>query len=206
MSGRCESDAMPNVNRSKKLSRTSCDVFNCERARTSSRVTFRFLIHYFSPLSAIHLPFIAFAPSTSSPIRHPKESKEEIKRLLAEEKLETEWNSYMRCNGLPNANDPSDLRKYIHMWIDDFKKLNQKEINWLLKTNEQSILTQDQTVVDLSRANLKKIQPEVGDMYAKRASEVLGILDEMDAVIRDRYALSANKMDDLLNVSRMQFN
>lgn len=92
------------------------------------------------------------------------------------------------------------------MWIDDFKKLNQKEINWLLKTNEQSILTQDQTVVDLSRAYLKKIQPEVGDMYAKRASEVLGILDEMDAVIRDRYSLSANKMDDLLDVSRMQFN
>jgi cancer susceptibility candidate protein 1 len=129
------------------------------------------------------------------------ESKEEIKRLLANEKLEIEWNSYMRCNGLPNASDPSDLRKYIHMWIDDVKKLSQKEINWLLKTNEQSILTQDQMVVDLSRANMKKIQPDVGDMYAKRAREVLGILDEMDAVIRDRYSLTASKMDDLLDVS-----
>lgn len=120
---------------------------------------------------------------------------------MADEKLEIEWKSYMRCNGLPNANDPSDLRKYIHMWIDDVKKLNSKEINWLLKTNEQSILTQDQTVVDLSRENLKKLQPEVGDMYAKRASEVLGILNEMDAVIRDRYSLSPSKMDDLLDVS-----
>ncbi|CRK91757.1 CLUMA_CG005391, isoform A [Clunio marinus] len=129
-----------------------------------------------------------------------KKSKEEIKRLLAEEKLETEWNSYMRCNGLPNANDPSDLRKYIHMWIDDVKKLNKKEINWLLKTNEQSILTQDQTVVDLTRANLKKLQPEVGDMYAKRTKEVLGILDEIDAVVRDRYSLSVTKMDDLLEL------
>jgi cancer susceptibility candidate protein 1 len=133
------------------------------------------------------------------------ESKEEIKRLLANEKLEIEWKSYMRCNGLPNASDPSDLRKYIHMWIDDVKKLSQKEINWLLKTNEQSILTQDQSVVDLSRANMKKIQPEVGDIYAKRAREVLGILDEMDAVIRDRYSLSASKMDDLLDVSS-EFN
>lgn len=92
------------------------------------------------------------------------------------------------------------------MWIDDFKTLNMKEINWLLKTNEQSILTQDQTVVDLSRANLKKLQPEVGEMYAKRASEVLGILDEMDSVIRDRYSLSPNKMDDLLDVSEIQFD
>lgn len=107
----------------------------------------------------------------------------------------------MRCNGLPNANDPSDLRKYIHMWIDDVKQLSKKEINWLLKTNEQSILTQDQTIVDLSRANLKKLQPEIGDMYAKRASEVLGILEEMEGVIRDRYSLSPNKMDDLLDVS-----
>lgn len=87
------------------------------------------------------------------------------------------------------------------MWIDDVKRMNKKEINWLLKTNEQSILTQDQTVVDLSRANLKRLQPEVGEMYAKRTSEVLGILDELDAVIRDRYSLSPNKMDDLLDVS-----
>lgn len=129
------------------------------------------------------------------------ESKEEIKRLLSEEKLETEWSSYMRCNGLPNANDPSDLRKYIHQWIEDVKKSKKKEINWLLKTNEQSILTQDQTVADLSRANMKKLQPAIGEVYAKRTSEVLGILDEMDAVIRDRYSLSPNKMDDLLDVS-----
>jgi cancer susceptibility candidate protein 1 len=129
------------------------------------------------------------------------ESKEEIKRLLAEEKLEIEWSSYMRCNGLPNANDPSDLRKYIHMWQDDVRSLNRREINWLLKTNEQSILTQDQTVVDLSRENLKKLQPEVGEMFAKRATEVLGILEEMDVVIRDRYSLSPSKMEDLLDVS-----
>lgn len=129
------------------------------------------------------------------------ESKEEIKKLLSEEKLEVEWHSYMRCNGLPNANDPSDLRKYLHMWLDDAKKANKREINWLLKTNEQSILTQDQMVVDLSRANLKKLQPEIGETYAKRTSEVLGILDEMDAVIRDRYSLSPHKMDDLLDVS-----
>lgn len=120
--------------------------------------------------------------------------------------MESEWYSYMRCNGLPNTNDPSDLRKYIHMWIEDVKMMSMKEINWLLKTNEQSILTQDQTVVDLSRANLKKLQPEVGEMYAKRASEVLGILDEMDSVIRDRYSLSPNKMDDLLDVSGIQFD
>lgn len=108
----------------------------------------------------------------------------------------------MRCNGLPNATDPSDLRKYIHMWVEDFKRISSKEINWLLRVNEQSILTQDQTVADHSRANLRRLQPDVGEMYAKRASEVLGILDEMDAVLRDQYSLSPTKLEDLLDVSR----
>lgn len=125
---------------------------------------------------------------------------------MADEKLKTEWDQYMRCNGLPNANDPSDLRKYIHMWMDDVKKLNNKEINWLLKTNEQSILTQDQSVPDLSKANLKEIQPHLGEMYAKRVGVVLGILEEMDGIICDKYSLSANKMEDLLDVYKIIFH
>lgn len=120
---------------------------------------------------------------------------------MEEEKLKTEWDQYLRCNGLPNASDPSDLRKYIHMWLEDFKNANKKEINWLLKVNEQSILTQNQNTLDLSRANLKKLQPDTGEMYAKRATEVLGILDEMDAIIRDQYSLSPTKLEDLLDVS-----
>jgi len=129
------------------------------------------------------------------------EAKREINKLLEEQKLKLEWGQYMQCNGLPNASDPSDLRKYIHMWVEDFKNVSMKEINWLLKVNEQSILTQDQTVPDLSKANLRKLQPDVGEMYAKRASEVLGILDEMDAILRDQYALSPSKLKDLLDVS-----
>jgi cancer susceptibility candidate protein 1 len=129
------------------------------------------------------------------------EAKREIKKLLEDQKLKIEWDQYLRCNGLPNASDPSDLRKYIHMWVEDFKNVSTKEINWLLKVNEQSILTQDQTVPDLSKANLRKLQPDVGEMYAKRASEVLGILDEMDAILRDQYALSPSKLKDLLDVS-----
>lgn len=119
---------------------------------------------------------------------------------MEEEKLKIEWEQYLRCNGLPNACDPSDLRKYIHMWIEDFKNANKKEVNWLLKVNEQSTLTQNQNTVDLSRANLRKLHPDTGCMYAKRANEVLGILDEMDAVIRDQYSLSPSKLKDLLDV------
>jgi hypothetical protein len=41
----------------------------------------------------------------------------------------------------------------------------------------------------------------MGEIYAKRANEVLGILDEMDAIIRDQYSLSPSKLKDLLDVS-----
>lgn len=87
------------------------------------------------------------------------------------------------------------------MWLDDMKNFNQREINWMLKTNEQSILTQDQSVPNLTKNHLKKMQTNYGEIYAKRAAEVLGILDEMEAVIRDKYSLTISKMDDLLDVS-----
>lgn len=114
-----------------------------------------------------------------------------------------EWKNYMRCNGLPNACDPSDLRKYLHMWKEETLKENKKEINWMLKSNEHSFLTQDQSVADLSRDNMKKIQSDMGGKYAKRACEVLGILDEIDSVIRDRFSLSPSRLDDLLDVSEI---
>lgn len=42
VSAKCVSDETPRRSRSKKPSRTNCDVSNCEKARTSSRVSSRF--------------------------------------------------------------------------------------------------------------------------------------------------------------------
>ena len=108
----------------------------------------------------------------------------------------------MRCNGLPNANDPSDLRKYLHMWQDSIRQNTKKEMNWLLKINEQSILTQDQSVPNMSKENLKKMQTNFGAVYAQRANEVLGILYEIEGIARDKYSLTISKMEDLLDVSK----
>lgn len=81
----------------------------------------------------------------------------------------------MRCNGLPNAYDPSDLRKYMHMWSSEMSSANQSEQNWLLQANEWSVLTQDQTVANLTRSHLSVQQPNLGDIYSKRVVEILGV-------------------------------
>lgn len=81
----------------------------------------------------------------------------------------------MRCNGLPNAQQPSDLRKYIHIWLEKIEKFNLEEKNWLLQIDETSILTQNQTVKNLTKISLKKQQPILGDIYAERIVEVLGV-------------------------------
>lgn len=81
----------------------------------------------------------------------------------------------MRCNGLPNAYDPGDLRKYVHMWKLQNENENKMEMNWLLFIDERTILTQDQSKVDLTRINLKTQQPILGDSYSKRIREVLGV-------------------------------
>lgn len=81
----------------------------------------------------------------------------------------------MRCNGLPNTYDPGDLRKYIHMWLLHIERYNADERNWLLNTDERSILTQDQRIPDMTQANLRQLQLNLGDLYSKRIKEVLGV-------------------------------
>lgn len=81
----------------------------------------------------------------------------------------------MRCNGLPNAYDPGDLRKYMHMWKLQNENANKLELTWLLYIDERTILTQDQSKIDLTRNNLKAKQPILGDLYSKRIREISGV-------------------------------
>lgn len=81
----------------------------------------------------------------------------------------------MRCNGLPNAYDPRDLRKYIHMWQLECDRYNENEQNWLLQTDERTILTQNRNIENTTRMHLQQQQPNLGDSYAKRTYDVLGV-------------------------------
>lgn len=81
----------------------------------------------------------------------------------------------MRCNGIPTANDLGNLRKYIHMWQLEIDQFNKNEHNWLLTTDERTILTQDREIANVTRIHLQKQQPILGDLYAKRARDVLGV-------------------------------
>ncbi|XP_053696746.1 dynein axonemal intermediate chain 7 [Sabethes cyaneus] len=121
---------------------------------------------------------------------------EEVKHFHAQLKKDREWQQYMRCNGLPNAFDPADLRKYLHIWCDSIRQYNEREQNWLLSANEQSILTQDVNVVNVSREALKQQQPEIGNVYAAKTKEVLGILEEIDDALHDT-EMTAAMIDDL---------
>lgn len=104
--------------------------------------------------------------------RQIRESTDAIKMAA---KNENDWEKFMRCNGLPNSNSPSDLRKYIHQWQIDIERRNRESRNWLLKTNERTLLTQDTNVPDLTKATLRKQQGNLGDVYAQRVKEILGV-------------------------------
>lgn len=108
----------------------------------------------------------------------------------------------MRCNGLPNAFDPADLRKYLHIWCEGIRLYNEREQNWLLCANEQSILTQDVNVPNMSRESLKQQQPEIGNVYAAKTREVLGILEEIDDALHDT-DMTQSMIDDLHEVHNL---
>lgn len=98
-----------------------------------------------------------------------------IQTVYKERKFQKEWERYMRCNGLPNAKDPSDLRRYIHIWCKRTEQQNADEKNWLLKIDETSILTQNQTFVNLTSEYLRSQLPNLGDVCANQIKEVLGV-------------------------------
>lgn len=81
----------------------------------------------------------------------------------------------MRCTGQPDTRSPGDLRKYIYMWIQSMKEREKGEMNWLLHSNEQSVLTQDQTIPNMSYSALRSQQPILGNYYAHRLKEVLEV-------------------------------
>lgn len=98
-----------------------------------------------------------------------------IEAIKDGERHERDWEKFMRCNGLPNAASPSDLRKYIHQWHTDIAKRHLESRNWLLRTDERTLLTQDAQVPDLTRISLRQQQGRLGDVYAHRIKEVLGV-------------------------------
>ncbi|XP_039498129.1 dynein axonemal intermediate chain 7 homolog isoform X1 [Drosophila santomea] len=106
-----------------------------------------------------------------------------IEAIKDGERHERDWEKFMRCNGLPNAASPSDLRKYIHQWHTDIAKRHLESRNWLLRTDERTLLTQDAQVPDLTRISLRQQQGRLGDVYAQRIKEVLGILNELDEML-----------------------
>ncbi|EDW86416.2 uncharacterized protein Dwil_GK15179 [Drosophila willistoni] len=115
------------------------------------------------------------------------------------ERHERDWEKFMRCNGLPNAASPSDLRKYIHQWHADIAQRQKESRNWLLRTDERTLLTQDSQVADLTRASLRQQQGKLGDVYAQRIKEVLGILNELDDMLPYKQR-SANVAADLVKL------
>lgn len=81
----------------------------------------------------------------------------------------------MRCNGLPDPASPCEIRKYIRMWREGDANEQMFKCNWLLSTDETSVLTQDRRVANMTRSHLKDQQNNDGDMVAKRVRDVLGV-------------------------------
>lgn len=106
----------------------------------------------------------------------------------------------MRCNGLPNASQPGDLRKYIHMWRETEAEKNLNERNWLLQTDEETVLTQDRNVPNLTVAHVRASQKNLGIVYAERIREVLHILGELETTILEPGSLSDFILEDLVTI------
>lgn len=98
-----------------------------------------------------------------------------IEAIKCNEREARQWSKYMRCNGLPDTDCPSDLRTYLHQWHHDVTERNRLSRNWLIQADESTLLTQNINVKDLTIASLRQQQSNLGDLYSERVEEVLGV-------------------------------
>ena len=67
----------------------------------------------------------------------------------------------------------------------------------MLKIKEQSILTQDKRIPLMQESTVRRMQPNFGEMYAKRAKEAVGILDGIECAL-GTCGLKKSIQDDLI--------
>ncbi|XP_016956114.2 uncharacterized protein LOC108028685 isoform X1 [Drosophila biarmipes] len=109
------------------------------------------------------------------------EHNELQKQQLQDEK----WNSYMACDGLPSPKSPAEIRKFVFQLNVLEKESCANDISWLLPVDERSLLSQALDRKDMTRRNLEKNRPNIGQFYDDTVQRILLTITRVGRVLRN---------------------
>lgn len=90
----------------------------------------------------------------------------------------------MDCDKLPNVHYPPEMRTFLAEMRENEAREVDKMVRWTLSVNERSVLSQDITAVNLTRAELDRtLKPNIGQFYDDAIQRILTILDRIEAML-----------------------
>jgi len=95
------------------------------------------------------------------------------------------WNSYLACDGLPSPKSPAEIRKFIAQLNFLEKESCANDISWLLPVDERSLLSQAPDRKDMTRRNLQKNRPNIGQFFDDTVQRILATIRRVERVLRN---------------------
>ncbi|XP_026832721.1 uncharacterized protein LOC6546145 isoform X2 [Drosophila erecta] len=110
---------------------------------------------------------------------------EEHKELQKQKLSNDKWNSYLACDGLPNPSRPAEIRRFLFQLHFLEQESCANEVSWVLSVDEGSLLSQAPDRSDMTRKNLEKSRPNVGQLYDETVQRILATIERVERVLRN---------------------
>lgn len=110
-----------------------------------------------------------------------------------------DWVRYLSCDNLPDPNIPSDIRGFFFKWQMSLAEYWEQQINWLLKCNDHSVLTQDPNQPDQRRKLIQKLRDPTGRFYDQKLRSLMRVYNTLLDALRRR-KMTTSQFEDLITV------
>lgn len=123
-------------------------------------------------------------------------SVREWKRPIRNENL---WRNYVRCNPIPDTQTPAVVRTFLYRFLYEYDDYQSNFLNWWVKCDEKSLLTQDIDVPDTTRMYVKPLREPTGKFYDRKLRFMMKVYESLEETLRRR-KVSAERLSELTTV------
>jgi hypothetical protein len=119
-----------------------------------------------------------------------------FKRPIREE---SRWQKYLRCSRIPDMSVPSTAREFLYKFLCNFEEYSANNLNWWVRCDERSLLTQDPSIPDTRRALIGKLRVPIGKFYDDKLRFMMKVYESLEDALRRR-KVSEEHLNDLFTV------
>ncbi|KAH8319277.1 hypothetical protein KR067_002664 [Drosophila pandora] len=133
-----------------------------------------------------------------------KEAKEECTELMFQQLMNEKWKTYVSCDGLPDSEQPRDIRSFLFHLRTEEKANKKDDISWVLSVDERSILSQAPERQDFTRETLlETTRPEIGKFYDDTILRILETLKRVQQTLREEDTILSMPVTRVFEMAKM---